>query len=723
MGKVKVIKGLLKGIGSLFKSKGEKVPALFKTTHKDPELTTRAFFTNLLDEFGETEVKEATRITKQAWSDNMFFPADVPRGPQGASFQDDLINLLEARHMSSSRLQASPISFARRGSGAADRYMIDKSIIKDKGFKRYTDMPGGPGDPKLYKNNWGEMSSNTNMEGKKIYSGSPSVLKEYSDDVIKKIKSNKNVSPEDIDLAYDEKMMARIRSGVDEELGILSLGRKQMVGGAHQANDMKNRMLMFEKKGDWESARKIEKAVEDFRLEVQGLKPGEPFPILTDPTRKPNAAGGRVGLAWGGMGDKQRESGGRTGMGTSAPGVGTGAGGPADGQTMNPNNVGVNPNVDNIDLSQIEKLAANYSPDFEDINQISSYNPEEFKDTNVLKDLFNQFKQYNPLEQDFTFGDENQFNVGYDVNPLNNSAALNAAYSFNQGGRVGMFAGGKLIGEGIMQAAKLAQKGIRPWGSKQIHRQNVKKMGASNFDTIDKITKTDVTSLADARDPEGLIRMYEDVLSGRKYGILSDPQRQTVLETIEDGFREISGDKSFLEDIGADLSNMKQYYSWINTPKKSAKILPFKPRQKKFKGGIMQLLKRTVNPKSIKAASETKGPFKTGHRADYIADADQLKSIIRKEATDLDDIHGLEDMIQNDPRYGEQARSVFLRLIQREKLRANMIFDDPRAAKWAEADSEGFDRFLEQILKNDPTAGDFNQGGQVGVGSLFRRKA
>ena len=43
----------------------------------------------------------------------------------------------------------------------------------------------------------------------------------------------------------------------------------------------------------------------------------------------------------------------------------------------------------------------------------------------------------------------------------------------------------------------------------------------------------------------------------------------------------------------------------------------------------MQLLKRTVNPKSIKAASETKGPFKTGHRADYIADADQLKSIIR----------------------------------------------------------------------------------------------
>ena len=137
----------------------------------------------------------------------------------------------------------------------------------------------------------------------------------------------------------------------------------------------------------------------------------------------------------------------------------------------------------------------------------------------------------------------------------------------------------------------------------------------------------------------------------------------------------------------------------------------------------MQLLKRTVNPKSIKAASETKGPFKTGHRADYIADADQLKNIIRNKATDLDDIHVLEDMIQNDPRYGKQARNVFLRLIQREKLRANMIFDDPRAAKWAEADSEGFDRFLEQILKNDPTAGDFNQGGQVGVGSLFRRKA
>ena len=446
-------------------------------------------------------------------------------------------------------------------------------------------MPGGPGDPKLYKNNWGEMSSNTNMEGKKIYSGSPSVLKEYSDDVIKKIKSNKNVSPEDIDLAYDEKMMARIRSGVDEELGILSLGRKQMVGGAHQANDMKNRMLMFEKKGDWESARKIEKAVEDFRLEVQGLKPGEPFPILTDPTRKPNAAGGRVGLAWGGMGDKQRESGGRTGMGTSAPGVGTGAGGPADGQTMNPNNVGVNPNVDNIDLSQIEKLAANYSPDFEDINQISSYNPEEFKDTNVLKDLFNQFKQYNPLEQDFTFGDENQFNVGYDVNPLNNSAALNAAYSFNQGGRVGMFAGGKLIGEGIMQAAKLAQKGIRPWGSKQVHRQKVTKKGASNFDTIDEITKTDVASLVDAEDPNSLINMYEEILTGKRFGLLSDPQRNKILQTIEDGLQKIPMGKGAAEDLGADLFNLRSYYG-LTAPKEhgGAKIIPF-PRKKKAMGG------------------------------------------------------------------------------------------------------------------------------------------
>ena len=53
MAKVKVIKALLKGIGSLFKQKGEDVPKLFKTPTKDPELPARSFFTHLIDDFGE----------------------------------------------------------------------------------------------------------------------------------------------------------------------------------------------------------------------------------------------------------------------------------------------------------------------------------------------------------------------------------------------------------------------------------------------------------------------------------------------------------------------------------------------------------------------------------------------------------------------------------------------------------------------------------------------
>ena len=120
MAKVKVIKALLKGIGSLFKQKGEDVPLLFRTRTKDPDLPARSFFTHLIDDFGEAEVKESVDIVKGAWKRNEFFPG----GPKGASFEDDLVNLLETRHFGSQRIQASPINFNRRGAGAADRYKM-----------------------------------------------------------------------------------------------------------------------------------------------------------------------------------------------------------------------------------------------------------------------------------------------------------------------------------------------------------------------------------------------------------------------------------------------------------------------------------------------------------------------------------------------------------------------------------------------------------------------
>ena len=338
MAKVKVIKKLLKGIGSLFKERGEEVPVLFQTPKKDPMLGTRVFFNNLLEEFGEKQVKESVEITRKAWKKKTFFSG----GPQGDRFEDDLVNLLETRYMSSNRLQAHPLSFNRRGAGAADRYKMPKLGQQiEMGNKKRTDLPGGPGDPAIYKNRWGEMSDNINpITKKKIYDKPPSILDEYSDDVIARIKGNQNVSPEDINKAYDIKMgqreMARgkksifdhpyvkeaeekagwgykkkddeeilksLRKAADEELDKVKLQSKQMNAAANQVTMMTNKMEELAKKGDWEGAEKIRDAIEEYRLQVQRDKGMliDDFPILIDPTRKPNAKGGRVGMDDGGI--------------------------------------------------------------------------------------------------------------------------------------------------------------------------------------------------------------------------------------------------------------------------------------------------------------------------------------------------------------------------------------------------------------------------------------
>ena len=133
-----------------------------------------------------------------------------------------------------------------------------------------------------------------------------------------------------------------------------------------------------------------------------------------------------------------------------------------------------------------------------------------------------------------------------------------------------------------MQAAKLAQKGIRPWGSKQIHRQKVKKTGASNFDQLEEMVKIEIEGNVDAQDIRGLFDLYEDVVTGKQLGLLNDTQRMTILNRIEDGMQKIPMDKSFKEDLGADLFNLRSFYSM--TAPKTAEIIPF-PRKKKAMGG------------------------------------------------------------------------------------------------------------------------------------------
>ena len=154
---------ILKGIASLFTRKGKDV---VEQTEGAPS---RIFTDNLVDTFGEKEVKEGIRIIGDKYKnpelEKLFFK-------EGESKADELVNLLESRYMGSPRLQAHPLSFNRRGPGAADRYLK----LNETG-ERLTGMPGGPGDSALYGKNFGEMSE-TVIGGKKVYDTPPSILEE-----------------------------------------------------------------------------------------------------------------------------------------------------------------------------------------------------------------------------------------------------------------------------------------------------------------------------------------------------------------------------------------------------------------------------------------------------------------------------------------------------------------------------------------------------------------
>ena len=136
MVKKKLLSEAIEGIASLFKTKGAAEGVA------KPE---KIFARNLVETFGEKEVDEAFRII-----DNKYKNPELEKlfYKEGESKMDDLVNLLESRYMSSNRLQAHPLSFNRRGPGAADRYMN----INETG-ERLTDMPGGPGDRVLYFKN------------------------------------------------------------------------------------------------------------------------------------------------------------------------------------------------------------------------------------------------------------------------------------------------------------------------------------------------------------------------------------------------------------------------------------------------------------------------------------------------------------------------------------------------------------------------------------------
>jgi len=140
-------------------------------------------------------------------------------------------------------------------------------------------------------------------------------------------------------------------------------------------------------------------------------------------------------------------------------------------------------------------------------------------------------------------------------------------------------------------------------------------------------------------------------------------------------------------------------------------------------GGILGRLFRMGSAGDAeKAHARMKGPFFTGHSSVDLGDMQQYKNIINDPKTELDAIYELEDMVQNSLRYTKEQKAAFLKLIQKEKFKVQILYDDPKLQRMAKADPEGFDQWLNYMISKDPSAGGFATGGQVlanGVGNLF----
>ena len=319
------------------------------------------------------------------------------------------------------------------------------------------------------------------------------------------------------------------------------------------------------------------------------------------------------------------------------------------------------------------------------------------------------------------------------------------------GGRVHA-AFGKFIGEGIMQAAKLANKGIKPFGQKQTYKQKIDIRGVSN-DQFNEILKKQLELIPDevVDEPTGRALKFgldeaEDILTGVKLGLLNPGQRKRIAESMTEKVKNqiyenpVPGlnneyleymddaigrmDMLFeIERLGGDLTPkpvkgapefIQPDFTQLNRLRepKTGEVIPFNPREKKFKGGIAGLLKR-LNPQLEKDMVKT-GPFQTGHRADMLGDMQQIKNRARDEKSGLEVFDEMEDMIIDSPRYNEAAKGAFMKLIDYEKFRAMLLDDNIKLQNMMEIDPEGTEGFIQMLYKREGSQSSmFATGGIV----------
>ena len=602
---------LLQGLASLFKGKGKDVA---KTTLPDTTSNISNVFTkNIIDEFGQDEVKKVFKIIGDKDKDpqlaKLFFKPNESR-------LDEVVNMLESRYMGSERLQAHSISFKRRGSGAAERYLR----LNDSGA-RLTDLPGGPGDRVLYYKHYGEMSGTRNLEGKSVF---------------------KNEKP----TIFDEGTML-----TDEG-----------------------------------------KTIEGFAMPTDDLSP-----LVKDMEKMAAEAKAMTEFA----------------------------------------------KRDQLQISNA----------LDTFNRMIDDGEDPAEALKMLKELMKRTK--------------------------------NA-----EGGRVGMALGG--AAKGIMQAIKLAAKGIKPFGQKQTYKQKVTTKGVSNeqFDEIFKKQLNRVPDeVVDQATGEGLntsLREAEAIITGQKLGLLSQAQRTKIAKAMtEKVSKQIYDDPNprfnndyleYMDDavgrmdaileierLGGDLTpkpiyegkeiiaagidfrqldKLKNKESALDLIKKgidkgqikvanpkTADIIPFKPREKKFKGGLLGLLKR-INPKLEKDMVKT-GPFQTGHRSDIVGDMQQIKNVSRNEGVTLERLDSLYDMVQESPRYNEAMRGAMMKLVDYERFRAILLDDNIKLQRMLKNDPEGSEKFIRMLFREGGSEPQFNLGGLVPpqrgpmsdrMGTLYRSK-
>ena len=586
------------------------------------------FRQNLDDTFGKDEVKEGIRIITQREQNpelaKMFYKADE-------SLEDDLVNLLETRYMGSERLMAHPFSFNRRGPGAADRY----KKINDSGM-RLTDLPGGPADKNLYGKHFGEMKDTTaGVSGERVYKNArPTILDE--------------VPAEKVDDVIDGKLVED--SLYDTSIADIPLINRMMKETGKTETEIREAIVDMANEGYESGSSKLMRMSDDDRLRAfvsnKQAVPRETEEFVDDMFErldytKPLDTGDEI------LANMKRMEAEVTAM---------------------------------KEIAEAEQMQ--YGQGMDAFRRMLDDGEDPGEALEFLKSVFKRTKQA-------------------------------------KGGRVDMALGG--AAKGIMEAIKLASRGIKPFGQKQTYKQKVTSKGVSKeqFDEIfEKQLNRVPDEVVDEPTGRGLYQSLleaEAVITGQKLGLLTQAQRTKIAKAMTEKVSKQIYDNPApglnndyfeymdnaigrmdaileIEKLGGDLTPKPIYsgkeiiaagidFSQLDKlGKKTDNVIPFKPREKKYTGGIAGILKQLLRRSGMGAP-------------DKVADKKQIQNVIRDPNTELErrytesiggtpptpanrmTIDEIRDMVQKDPRYDKLTAKQMDEVIIKETIRADFAYN------------------------------------------------